>query len=50
MTMALCGILTPLWPALPLPALCYLAVHTNLVVADRLNHAIKHHQGGETHD
>ena len=43
MTMALCGILTPFWPALPLAALCYLAVHTNLVVANRLTHALKHH-------
>ena len=50
MAMALCAILTPLWPALPLAALCYLAVHTNLVVADRLTQAIKHHGGGETHD
>jgi phosphatidylglycerophosphate synthase len=41
MTMALCGILTPLWPELPLAALCYIAVHTNLVVAHRLNHAIR---------
>ena len=41
MTMALCGILTPLWPELPLAALGYLAVHTNLVVAHRMNHAIR---------
>ena len=50
MTMALCAVLTPLWPALPLAALCYLAVHTNLVVADRLTHAAKHRETGETHD
>jgi phosphatidylglycerophosphate synthase len=49
MTMALCGLLTPLWPALPLAALCYLAVHTNLVVANRLHYAFKH-QRGKTHD
>jgi phosphatidylglycerophosphate synthase len=49
--MALSGILTPVWPALPLAALCYLAVHTNLVVADRLTHALKHPAAGEeTHD
>ena len=46
MTMALCGMLTPLWPALPLAALCYLAVHTNLVVANRVIHALKHHERG----
>jgi phosphatidylglycerophosphate synthase len=50
MIMALCGTLTPLWPALPLAALCYLAVHTNLVVANRLIHAFRHHRSGETHD
>jgi phosphatidylglycerophosphate synthase len=50
MVMALCAILTPLWPALPLAALCYLAVHTNLVVADRLTQSLKHHGKGETHD
>ncbi|MGW8321075.1 MAG: CDP-alcohol phosphatidyltransferase family protein [Thermodesulfobacteriota bacterium] len=50
MAVALCGILTPLWPALPLAALCYLAVHTNLVVANRLAHAVKHHGKGPTHD
>jgi hypothetical protein len=48
--MALCGILTPLWPALPLVALCYLAVHTNLVVANRLAHAVKHQEREKTHD
>jgi len=46
MTMALCGILTPLWPELPLAALCYLAVHTNIVLAHRLNHAIRGSQKG----
>jgi phosphatidylglycerophosphate synthase len=50
MTMVLCGILTPLWPALPLAALCYLAVHTNLVVANRLAHAVKHQEREKTHD
>jgi len=50
MTMALCGILTPLWPHLPLAALCYLAIHTNLVVVHRLNHAVKQYKSGETHD
>jgi hypothetical protein len=50
MTMALCGILTPLWPALPLAALGYLAVHTNLVVANRLTHVVKHDKRGNTHD
>lgn len=54
--MALCGILSPLWPALPLAALAYVAVHTNLVFAARLNHAFKAqaadsiHPAGETHD
>ena len=48
MAMALCGILTPFWPALPLAALCYLAVHTNLVVANRLTHAIRNHERGGT--
>jgi len=38
--MALCGILTPFWPALPLAALCYIAVHTNLVFANRLVYAL----------
>ena len=46
MAMALCGLLTPLWPALPLAALCYLAVHTNLVVANRLIHAARNREGG----
>ncbi len=50
MAMALSGILTPIWPALPLLALCYLAVHTNLVVANRLVHAVRHESRGETHD
>ena len=50
MAVAVCGMLTPLWPTLPLAGLCYLAVHTNLVVANRLTHAIKHHERGETHD
>lgn len=40
MAMALSGILTVLWPAMPLAALCYLAVHTNLVVVNRLAHAL----------
>ncbi len=50
MTMALCGILTPLWPALPLAALCYIAVHTNLVVANRFAHAVRQEKSGDTHD
>jgi phosphatidylglycerophosphate synthase len=41
MTMALCGILTPFWPALPLAALCYIAVHTNLVFANRLVYVLR---------
>ncbi len=34
--MALCGLLSPVWPQLPVAALFYLAVHPNLVVAGRL--------------
>ena len=50
MAMGLSGILTPVWPALPLAALCYLAVHTNLVVANRLTHALRHQERDRTHD
>ncbi len=50
MTMAVCGILTPILPVLPLVALCYLAVHTNLVVVNRLTYALKHESKGKTHD
>jgi phosphatidylglycerophosphate synthase len=49
-TMALCGILTPFWPALPLAALCYIAIHTNLVFANRLIHAFKSDETGRTDD
>ena len=33
---ALSGLLTPLWPAIPIIALIYLALHSNLVVLKRL--------------
>ena len=50
MTMAFCGILTPLWSPLPLAALCYIAVHTNLVFANRLIHAFRSDDAGRTYD
>ena len=39
--MALCAVLTLFWPAAPLAALIYLAVHPNLAVLNRLLYAIR---------
>lgn len=44
--MALCALLTPLWPGLPLVALLYLAVHPQAVVAGRLLRVMR--QGDRT--
>jgi phosphatidylglycerophosphate synthase len=39
--MVLCGLGSPVWPPMPLVALCYLAIHPNLVVAARLARAFR---------
>jgi len=39
--MALCGLVSPVWPAAPIAALWYLAIHPNVVVAKRVATAFR---------